>query len=317
MSLTKITTKEEYENFIKSVNLSVIHFYAPWAEQCTQMNEVFEQLAKLDLYKNVTFANIVAEDCPEISLACDVTAVPTTLLFKDSKIVGRINGANPVAVREQISKLSTKSETLDERLQKLILKSPCMLFMKGDRDVPQCGFSRSIIALLEEHDAEYETFNILEDNEVREGLKKFSNWPTYPQLYINGELIGGLDIVRDMSESGELDDLLPKKTKSNLEDDLKKLINKAPCMLFMKGNEQTPRCGFSRTIISILNQHNAEYTTFDILENNNVREGLKKFSNWPTYPQLYINGELIGGLDIVREMSESGELDSLLPKKQN
>ncbi|XP_001606689.1 glutaredoxin-3 [Nasonia vitripennis] len=320
MPVVKLTSNDEYVNFLKSNDLSVIHFYAPWADQCTQMNEVLEQMTKLDEYKNVKFANIVAEDLPEISMKCSITAVPTTVLFNKENIVGRVNGANPSEVKEQIKKhLSNKNEssqTLEDKLQALIDKAPCMLFMKGNRDTPRCGFSRTIIALLEEHKADYETFDILEDNEVREGLKKYSNWPTYPQLYIRGELIGGLDIAREMSESGELDSMLPKKSQGNLEDRLKKLINQAPCMLFMKGNRDVPRCGFSRTIINLLNEHKADYQTFDILEDNEVREGLKKYSKWPTYPQLYINGELIGGLDIVKEMSEAGELDSMLPKKE-
>ena len=303
----------------RSDNLSVIHFYAPWADQCMQMNEVLEEMTKLDDYKNVKFANIVAEQFPEISLKCNITAVPTTLLFKNDKIISRIDGANPNEVRGQIKKhLSEKSEStsdqLESRLQRLIDQAPCMLFMKGNRETPRCGFSKTIIALLEEFKADYQTFDILEDNEVREGLKKYSNWPTYPQLYIRGELIGGLDIVKEMSESGELDSMLPKRKSDDLQDRLIKLISQAPCMLFMKGNRDAPRCGFSKTIIALLNEHKADYQTFDILEDNEVREGLKKYSNWPTYPQLYINGELIGGLDIVQEMSESGDLDSMLPK---
>lgn len=281
------------------------------------MNTVLEIMSGLKEYEKVQFANIVAEELPETSLKCNIEAVPTILLFKNKEIVCRINGANPTEVKEQIKKYkkSATDEPLENRLQRLIDQAPCMIFMKGNREVPQCGFSRTIVALLEKHNAEYETFNILDDSEVREGLKKYSNWPTYPQLYIRGELIGGLDIVKEMSESGELDSMLPKKASSSLEDKLKKLINQAPCVLFMKGNRDTPRCGFSRTIIGLLDQHKADYKTFDILEDNEVREGLKKFSQWPTYPQLYINGELIGGLDIVKEMSESGDLDEMLPKK--
>ena len=76
------------------------------------------------------------------------------------------------------------------RLKKLINSSKCVLFMKGDRDVPKCGFSRQTIELLNSLDAEYATFDIFSDEEVRQGLKTYSNWPTYPQLYIDGELIG-------------------------------------------------------------------------------------------------------------------------------
>ena len=71
-------------------------------------------------------------------------------------------------------------------------------------------------------------------------------------------------------------------------------------MLFMKGNREEPRCGFSKTTVAILAECNAEYQTFDILSDDEVRQGLKTYSEWPTYPQLYVSGELIGGLDIIR-----------------
>ena len=88
-----------------------------------------------------------------------------------------------------------EEEPLNERLQKLINAAPVMLFMKGTPAAPQCGFSRQVVGLLRERNVRYGFFNILADDDVRQGLKEFSNWPTYPQLYLKGELIGGLDIV--------------------------------------------------------------------------------------------------------------------------
>jgi Grx4 family monothiol glutaredoxin len=83
-----------------------------------------------------------------------------------------------------------------------------MLFMKGLPSAPKCGFSRQIVELLENEHAEFDTFNILDDDEVRQGLKKYSDWPTYPQLYVDGDLVGGLDIVKEMVESGDFADLV-------------------------------------------------------------------------------------------------------------
>ncbi len=85
-----------------------------------------------------------------------------------------------------------------------ILKNPVVLFMKGTPDFPQCGFSGQAIQLLEASHASYAYFNIFEDPELREALKEYSNWPTYPQLYINGELVGGCDIIIDMYNKGDL-----------------------------------------------------------------------------------------------------------------
>ncbi|KAF3903943.1 Glutaredoxin-3 [Orbilia brochopaga] len=92
-------------------------------------------------------------------------------------------------------------ESLDERLRKLVNAAPVMLFMKGTPANPQCGFSRQLVAILREHNIRYGFFNILKDDEVRQGLKEYSDWPTYPQLYHQGSLVGGLDIVKEEFEN--------------------------------------------------------------------------------------------------------------------
>ena len=86
-------------------------------------------------------------------------------------------------------------EALFKRLGQLVKAAPVMLFMKGTPSAPQCGFSRQTVGLLRERSIRYGFFNILADDDVRQGLKEFSDWPTFPQLYVEGELVGGLDIV--------------------------------------------------------------------------------------------------------------------------
>jgi len=101
-------------------------------------------------------------------------------------------------------------------------------------------------------------------------------------------------------------------TTTSLEDRLHALIHQSKVMVFMKGLPSTPRCGFSRQICDILNQTHVPYGAFDILQDEAVRQGLKEYSNWPTYPQLYVKGEFIGGLDIVKEFMENDELNEIL-----
>lgn len=91
--------------------------------------------------------------------------------------------------------MSGSKEELDARLGNLVKAAPVMLFMKGTPSAPQCGFSRQLVSILRENGVKYGFFNILADDEVRQGLKEFSDWPTFPQLYAKGELVGGLDIV--------------------------------------------------------------------------------------------------------------------------
>eukprot|EP00908_Phaeocystis_cordata_P026410 Transcript_8894.p2 GENE.Transcript_8894~~Transcript_8894.p2 ORF type:complete len:194 (-),score=90.01 Transcript_8894:122-703(-) len=187
-----------------------------------------------------------------------------------------------------------------------------MLFMKGSPDAPRCGFSRQIVELLQGEKVSFGTFDILTDEEVRQGLKTFSNWPTYPQLYADGKLLGGLDVVKELQEEGELQDALPA-TAMPLEQRLAALTKRSPVMLFMKGSPDAPRCGFSRQIVELLQGEKVSFGTFDILTDEEVRQGLKTFSNWPTYPQLYADGKLLGGLDVVKELQEEGELQDALP----
>ena len=103
---------------------------------------------------------------------------------------------------------------LDERLRALTHRASVMLFMKGTPDAPRCGFSRTAIELLRAQKVAFDTFDILSDEEVRQGLKTFSNWPTYPQLYGDGKLVGGLDIMKELAEEGELADALPAAAKA-------------------------------------------------------------------------------------------------------
>jgi Grx4 family monothiol glutaredoxin len=90
---------------------------------------------------------------------------------------------------------STEKSPLHSRLTSLVSAAPVMLFMKGTPSTPQCGFSRQVVAILRTHGVRYGFFNILADDEVRQGLKTFADWPTFPQLWVAGELVGGLDIV--------------------------------------------------------------------------------------------------------------------------
>jgi monothiol glutaredoxin len=95
-----------------------------------------------------------------------------------------------------------------DRIKEHLGTAPVVLFMKGTPDFPQCGFSAQVAAALRANGATYHHVNIFEDPELRDALKRYSNWPTYPQLYVNGELVGGCDIVLDLHRSGELAALL-------------------------------------------------------------------------------------------------------------
>jgi monothiol glutaredoxin len=97
---------------------------------------------------------------------------------------------------------------LEERIQSLIDRNKILVFMKGNRSIPMCGFSATVVQVLDRLGVPYETVDVLEDPDIREGVKLFSNWPTIPQVYVGGKFIGGCDIVRDLYERGELEPLV-------------------------------------------------------------------------------------------------------------
>src|SRR6185503_16055264 len=99
-------------------------------------------------------------------------------------------------------------EALKQRIVETIAQTRVVLFMKGSKHFPQCGFSAQVVQILKQKGADFKDVNILADAELRQGLKEYSNWPTFPQLYVGGKLIGGCDIVASMNESGELDTVL-------------------------------------------------------------------------------------------------------------
>ena len=98
-----------------------------------------------------------------------------------------------------------------ERLDALVKSNDVVLFMKGSALFPQCGFSSRAVAILDHLGVPYETFDVLQDQEVRNGIKEYSDWPTIPQLYVKGEFVGGSDIMMEMYESGELSQLLAEQ----------------------------------------------------------------------------------------------------------
>ncbi|RDB26107.1 Monothiol glutaredoxin-4 [Hypsizygus marmoreus] len=211
--------------------VSLINFWAPWAAPCAQMNEVVQELAKK--YPSVLVLQVEAEAQADIAESFDVEAVPLFVILKGHTLLERVSGADAPALTQALAKHahgpSTKPlsqtdkppappsnghlsadvekqetpEELEQRMRALMNQSTVVLFMKGSPDAPRCGFSRKITALLKENRVEFAHFDILTDENVRQGLKKLNDWPTFPQLIIKGELVGGLDIVQEMIDSGE------------------------------------------------------------------------------------------------------------------
>eukprot|EP00252_Welwitschia_mirabilis_P026330 TRINITY_DN860_c0_g1_i1.p1 TRINITY_DN860_c0_g1~~TRINITY_DN860_c0_g1_i1.p1 ORF type:complete len:499 (-),score=91.23 TRINITY_DN860_c0_g1_i1:320-1816(-) len=391
-SVKDVQSKAELEEIVKEGRPVIVHFWAEWCDASQHMDRVFSHLCTDT--PQADFLRVEAEQQPQISEKYSISAVPYFLFFKDGKVVDKLEGANPSELANKVSKVSGSisqmssaapaslgtaaastvveavkemnapsqgssftdqlNSSLKSRLQQLVNSKPVILFMKGTPEQPRCGFSRKVVDVLKETGVEFGTFDILSDEEVRQGMKVFSNWPTFPQLYCKGELLGGCDITLEMHQTGELEKifkehgLLPNTNKptdstiekrdpvpnsdnksvgngevaadsmgisEGLKSRLESLINSSPIMLFMKGTPEEPRCGFSRKAAEILKAEGLEFDAFNILTDDEVRQGLKTYSNWSSYPQLYIKGEFIGGSDIMLEMQKNGELKRIAAEK--
>ena len=125
---------------------------------------------------------------------------------------------------------------------------------------------------------------------------------------------------RSSSKSSELfmsdfsGDFLQPETPEDTKERIQNLVDNNPVLLFMKGSKLFPQCGFSNTATQILNSFGIEYHTVDVLADENIRQGVKEFSQWPTIPQLYVAGEFIGGSDIMIELYQSGEMGEMIEK---
>lgn len=97
---------------------------------------------------------------------------------------------------------------INQQITEQVNSHPIFLYMKGTPDFPQCGFSGKVVQILREAGADFKSFNVFDDEAIRQGIKAYANWPTIPQLYINGEFVGGCDIVIEMFENGQLSELI-------------------------------------------------------------------------------------------------------------
>ncbi|KAK3827400.1 MAG: putative thioredoxin-like protein [Benniella sp.] len=269
-NFTVLTSDDQFASVFDSSSTTAhaLNFWASWAPQCTQMNEVFEELAAK--HPTIQFFKIEAEQFPDISEQCDIAAVPSFVIVKEGKIVDRMDGANPPELARIVAKYSKSpsalpshssatpvnapsaapaalsAEDMNARLKELTSSSSVMVFIKGTPTAPRCQFSRQLLEILTAQNIRFSSFNILADEEVRQAMKSFSDWPTFPQVYVKGEFVGGLDIVKEMVATGEFQSLVP--AEKDLKTRMDELIQKAPLMIFIKGSPETPRCGFSKYV---------------------------------------------------------------------
>jgi len=222
---------DEFKSLLSKdlTRVSLVNFWAPWADLCLKMNAVVEELSKK--YPQALVLQVEAEEQADIAESFEIEAVPTFLILRGHTLLDRIPGAdakkltdsmakfakptpsvNPLSSTEKLPAAPTDGvegkENLNARLKALMEQDKVVLFMKGTPDAPRCGFSKKIVNLLSGQGTKFSSFDILSDESVRSGLKTYNDWPTFPQLIVKGEFVGGLDVVQEMVDSGEFRQLV-------------------------------------------------------------------------------------------------------------
>lgn len=196
-----------------------MHFSASWCEPCAAIRNFLQ--SKVDSYKgNSIFAEVDCDANPDICKAEGIKAVPVLLFYRksDSTVlqtavpVAEVYGAKMEKIEQNLVSLygSKRSDydTLEDYLKHLTKRPGIVVFITGSASRPRCGFTEKLCQLLDELKAEYLYYDVMGNEEVCQGLKRFSEWPTYPQVYVDGELIGGFDICKELFENGTLKDSL-------------------------------------------------------------------------------------------------------------
>lgn len=291
----EVSSEEEYRNITDSIPttaLTVLYFQAPWAEPCKQMSTVLDTLAStypITDPPKIAFLSIDAEELPDISEEHDVTAVPFFVLRKDNSTLDTISGSDAQQLRSAVEKhagagTSTASAQLPPAQQVTRPETQPINTNHSAADPTQPKTSEGANGA-----GSAKTFGQYAPDSADPSTAPDYSGNTKPTLNTNTPNTNNTD----------------EKSSDDLEARLTQLTNAAPAMLFMKGTPSAPQCGFSRQLVSILRENNVRYGFFNILADDEVRQGLKEFSEWPTFPQLYLKGELVGGLDIVKEELES------------
>ncbi|KAJ5593776.1 hypothetical protein N7537_010680 [Penicillium hordei] len=267
-TLTEITSEADFSSHLSSLSpsaLVVLYFHTPWAAPCAQMGAVLSALASqypATTPPTISFVSINAEELPDISEEYDVSAVPFVVCLRSGQILESISGSDAVKVRDAVERHAGRGND-------------------AGGVSPMEGVKANIPPPLSAVPREHGPF-------------------TATQAPVAASEPPSTDAA-NATAVASAPALTPEQSREALFARLEQLVKAASVMLFMKGTPSSPQCGFSRQLVGILRERSVKYGFFNILADEDVRQGLKEYAEWPTFPQLWVNGELVGGLDIVRE----------------
>lgn len=281
-------------------------------DQSLHLQEFFSELIS-SFPVTVLLVKVSAESAGLLSLY-SIQKVPTTVFLIGFTENSRIEGSSIPDLFSQVELLTSKFSSIFEtirneqygKLLSIINQHRLVVFIEGTPASPKSRRSLKMRRILNGY--EYAHFDLTTDQILAQWLQVYTATKSVPLYFIDGKLQGSVEELIEHTKTGELF----KTLDQDLNIRLGKITTSSKYMVAMMGSKEEPICGFSKRLIALLDTYNIDFDTFDISFDSEVCEGLKKFSNWPTYPQVYVEGELIGGYDICCQMHDDGSLRQAL-----
>jgi Grx4 family monothiol glutaredoxin len=181
------------------------------------------------------------------------------------------------------------------KLNGIVNTAAVMIFIKGTPQEPKCKFSKALIRfLMDQNVTKFGYYDILSDANVREALKVHSNWKTYPQLYVSGKLIGGLDVVKELhADSAFIPQVPASALGKGLFPRLRALVDTKPTMLFIEGSQGAPETKEGTLAVKALRDMSIDFGCFDVRSDASIMNGLKQYGHVLTYPQLWVKSDVV------------------------
>lgn len=147
----------------------------------------------------------------------------------------------------------------------MVTNNAFFMFIKGSPEQPKCKFTRKLLELLAPQSYKFRTFDILKDERIRQWLKFYSNWPTFPQIYLNGKFVGGVDIVTELIETGEFDFMVPEKARKPApEVEVRELLAQHKVLVLIEGTTENPTSPESKELVAMLHRHGVKFVALDL-----------------------------------------------------
>lgn len=307
--LPKLATNEDLEK-MKAKCLDkpiIVLLWASWDEHSQNLLKMMEEMPKV--YQNVQVAYVDCDEAEDLVDALDVETVQTIVILHPTganKATEKIEGIKAEALTEVVDRENTFYKEWYEQEKKKAFRDieahigtyPFFIFIKGSKEEPKCKFTRRLVGMLAKPGYDYRTFNILGDQRIRQWMKVYSNWPTFPQLFINQQFVGGIDVVTELIEGEEFDEMVPDSCKPlSPKDQLAKMLNQSKIVLLLNGTVESPKDDASKALLEKVNGLKCEYSIIDLSAKSEFVEHLGKDQK---VPYVYMDGKAacdIDGLD--------------------